>query len=146
MADGAGAQALIEGLQAHPGDRMFLRGIEVHARHGVYDHERRDGQRFIVDLDWWIETAPCAASDRLGDALCYAAVFDAARAILLGPSVALVETLAETIAQALLARFTAIRQVRVVVHKPEAPLPGVFADVGVEIMRDRRLAAPARRG
>jgi dihydroneopterin aldolase len=41
------------------------------------------------------------------------------------------------VADALLARFPRIRTVRVVVHKPHAPIAATFADVGVEICRGR---------
>ncbi|HEY4419915.1 MAG TPA: dihydroneopterin aldolase, partial [Pseudonocardia sp.] len=30
-------------------DRIELRGLRVRANHGVFDHERRDGQDFVVD-------------------------------------------------------------------------------------------------
>ncbi len=39
-------------------DRMFLHGIEMHGRHGVFDFERRAGQRFVIDVDWWVDTSP----------------------------------------------------------------------------------------
>ena len=49
----------------------------------------------------------------------------------------LIETLAERIAENLLAKFPSIEQTRVVVHKPGAPITGVFSDVGVDILRRR---------
>jgi dihydroneopterin aldolase len=36
-----------------------------------------------------------------------------------------------------LARFPRIRAVRVKVHKPHAPIAATFADVGVELSRER---------
>jgi len=50
----------------------------------------------------------------------------------------LIEALAQVLAEAILARFAGVEQVRVTVHKPDAPLPGPFADVGVAITRGRR--------
>jgi hypothetical protein len=42
------------------GDRIALRGLEVHAHHGVFEHERRDGQRFVIDLVLGMDLAAAA--------------------------------------------------------------------------------------
>lgn len=128
---------MIHDPQEPPGDRMFLRGVELRGRHGVFDHERLHGQRFLIDLDWWLDASPRATTDSLGDTVCYAQVFETVRSVVSGPPVALIETLAETIAQALFDSFGRLQVVRVVVHKPEAPIDGVFSDVGVDITRRR---------
>jgi dihydroneopterin aldolase len=31
-------------------DRIELRGLTIRGNHGVFDHERQDGQDFIVDV------------------------------------------------------------------------------------------------
>ncbi len=54
-----------------------------------------------------------------------------------GPHKSLVEALALAIVDALLRRFRPIDAVRITIHKPEAPLQGKFADVGVVLMRRR---------
>ena len=36
-------------------DRIELRGLTVRGHHGVFDHERRDGQDFIIDVTVWID-------------------------------------------------------------------------------------------
>ncbi len=33
-----------------PADRILLTGLRVHAHHGVFAEERRDGQPFVIDL------------------------------------------------------------------------------------------------
>ena len=38
-------------------DRIELRGLTVRGNHGVFDHERRDGQDFVVDITVWIDLA-----------------------------------------------------------------------------------------
>ena len=53
------------------GDRIALRGLRVRGHHGVYEHERRDGQDFVVDVTVWLDLAPAAASDDLADTLNY---------------------------------------------------------------------------
>ena len=39
-------------------DRIELRGLTVRGRHGVFEHERRDGQDFVVDLTVWLDLGP----------------------------------------------------------------------------------------
>lgn len=126
----------------HPGasvplDHMFLRGIEVHGRHGVFDFERQAGQRFVVDVDWWLDTGPAADSDRLDATLCYKQLHDAVVAVTAGEPWRLIETLAHQLCQTLLSRFPEMEIVTVTVHKPEAPIGGTFADVGVTLTRRR---------
>ena len=47
----------------------------------------------------------------------------------------LIERLAEEIAQQVLEQFSCT-SVRVEVHKPQAPIPGIFKDVSVEMWRE----------
>lgn len=123
--------------QGYVGDHMFLRGIEVSACHGVFAGERVHAQRFVVDVDWWINAETYARADDYTDAVCYAEVFDAVVGIVSGPAVSLIEKLSLTIVDSLLAHYRAIRVVKVTVHKPDAALPGPFCDVGVSLTRER---------
>lgn len=52
-------------------DRIELRGLAVRGNHGVFEHERRDGQDFLIDITLWIDLAAAAASDRLADTYDY---------------------------------------------------------------------------
>lgn len=116
---------------------MFLHGVEVHGRHGVFDFERRAGQRFVVDVDWWLATGAAVASDRLDATLCYKRLHDRVVAIIAGEPWSLIETLADALVRTLLTDFAAIEIVRVTVHKPDAPIGGTFADVGITMARRR---------
>lgn len=118
---------------------MFLRGVVARGHHGVLACERRDGQDFVVDVDWWLETAAAAAADRLDATVCYQQIQSCVVEIVAGPPYALIESLADALAAVLLARFRAIEAVKVTVHKPEAPLDGAFSDVGVCAIRRRAI-------
>ena len=54
-------------------DRISLIGLRVFGRHGVLDHERRDGQEFVVDAVLWLDTRAAAATDDLALTVDYAA-------------------------------------------------------------------------
>lgn len=118
-------------------DRIELRGLTVHGHHGVFDHERRDGQEFVIDITVWIDLAAAAASDELTDTVDYGVLAQRAADIVGGPARNLIETVAAEIAEDVMGDGR-VHAVEVVVHKPSAPIPLNFADVAVVARRSRR--------
>ncbi len=116
-------------------DRITLRGLRVYGYHGVLEVERRDGQEFIVDAVLWLDTAAAADTDDLSMTANYAALADRLAAVVAGPPVRLIETLAQRLADA--ATGPLAREVEITVHKPHAPVGHRFADVSVTIRRRR---------
>lgn len=117
-------------------DRVAVLGIAARGFHGVFDHEKRDGQTFSVDVVLGVDTRAAAASDDLAGTVDYGAVAAAVVAEIEGPSLDLVETLAQRVADACLS-FDGVLAVEVSVHKPEAPVGVPFTDVVVTIVRSR---------
>lgn len=97
-----------------------LQGIELHAHHGVLEPERREGQRFLVDLELEVEDDR-ATGDRIEDAVDYRDVLAVVVEIGEGQRFDLLETLATALAEALLARFP-VGRARVRVRKPDVVL------------------------
>lgn len=118
-------------------DRIVLTGLRVRGHHGVFEHERRDGQDFVIDLTVWADLAPAAVSDTLEDTLDYGALAQLTADIVAGPPYRLIEAVAGKIAGEVLAWDKRIEAVEVTVHKPGAPIPLDFADVAVVVRRDR---------
>jgi 7,8-dihydroneopterin aldolase/epimerase/oxygenase len=118
------------------GDRIELRGLRVRGRHGVFDHERRDGQDFVVDITVWMDLSAAAASDDLEDTLHYGELAERAAAIVAGEPHDLIESVAGRIADDVLTDER-VQAVEVVLHKPQAPIPLEFADVAVVVSRSR---------
>lgn len=117
-------------------DEIALTGLTVFGRHGVYDHERRDGQEFTVDLRLQLSLAAAAVSDDVRDTVHYGELAERVAAIVGGDPVDLIETLAERIASTVLADDR-VDAVTVTVHKPHAPIELAFTDVSVTIRRER---------
>jgi dihydroneopterin aldolase len=117
-------------------DRIALRGLRVRGHHGVYEHERRDGQDFVVDVTVWLDLVPAAASDDLAQTLNYGELARRTAAIVAGPPADLIETVAGRIADDVLTDAR-VQAVEVTVHKPQAPIPLDFADVAVVVHRTR---------
>jgi dihydroneopterin aldolase len=117
-------------------DHISLRGLAVRGNHGVFDHERRDGQDFIVDITVWMDLSIAALTDALDDTLDYGGLAQRAAAIIAGPPRDLIETVAAEIAADVLTD-SRVREVEVTVHKPSAPIPLTFTDVAVTVRRTR---------
>lgn len=111
-------------------DRIELRGLRVFGHHGVFEHERRDGQEFLVDLTVWTDISAAAATDDLAHTVDYGALADLAVRIVQGPARDLIETVAAEIADRV-REVPGVVDVEVVLHKPGAPIPHRFADVRV---------------
>lgn len=103
----------------------------------MFDHERRDGQDFVVDITVWIDLAAAAASDQLSDTYDYGVLAQRAADIVGGEPRNLIETVAGEIAEDVMTDQR-VHAVEVVVHKPRAPIPLDFADVAVVARRSRR--------
>lgn len=118
-------------------DRIELRGLTVRGRHGVFEHERADGQDFVVDITVWIDLADAAASDDLADTYDYGLLAQRAADIVAGPARNLIETVAGEIAEDVM-NDKRVHAVEVTVHKPHAPIQHPFSDVAVVARRSRR--------
>ena len=111
-----------------------LHGIELHGRHGVLESEQVDGQRFLVDLELELADEQAAATDRIEDAVDYRDVVAAVIEIVEGRRFDLLETVAATLADTLLARFPLVR-VRVRVRKPDVALDRSIEHAAVVVER-----------
>jgi dihydroneopterin aldolase len=118
-------------------DCIFIRGLSLHAYHGVMPHEGKVGQSFAIDLVLDIDLAASARSDKVADTVSYDQIVKAASDAFTNRRYKLIEAAAGAMADAILTQFSAIKSLRVTVHKPHAPIAATFADVGVELFRSR---------
>jgi 7,8-dihydroneopterin aldolase/epimerase/oxygenase len=118
-------------------DAIFLKGLALHAYHGVMQHEAKVGQTFHVDLQLELDLANASRSDKLKDTVSYDLVTKIVAEAFCERRYQLVEAAAGAVADAVLARCPQVRGVRVTVHKPHAPIAATFEDVGVTIERTR---------
>src|SRR6476469_3095112 len=104
-------------------DRITLTGLRVRANHGVFDHEKRDGQDFVVDVTVWVDLP---STDELADTVDYGALASRVAEIVGGPS------------RDLMRWDSRLHAAEVTIHKPNAPIPLTFEDVAVTIRRSRK--------
>jgi dihydroneopterin aldolase len=117
-------------------DTLTLTGLRGRGHHGVFEHERRDGQEFVVDLTISADLSAAARTDDLDQTLHYGVLAEEVVAAIERDPVDLIETLAERIASLVL-EHPAASSVTVTVHKPSAPITVPFEDVAVTITRSR---------
>jgi dihydroneopterin aldolase len=117
-----------------PPDVIEVRGIRGFGRHGVFDHERADGQEFTVDVALELDTRPAAATDRLADTVDYGRLAEQVHAAIESEPVDLIETLAQRIADLCLADRR-VSAAAVTIHKPSAPITVPFQDVVLTVRR-----------
>ena len=111
-----------------------VRGLSLCAFHGVHEHERREGQRFVFDVRAIPRSTRACESDDLADAVSYGEIARLVAELATRERFDLLERLAAYLCDALLARFP-LASVAVTVHKPEAPIALELADVAVTVSR-----------
>jgi len=119
-------------------DRVNVKNLCLHGFHGVFPEERKLGQKFYIDIECQLCLTDCAARDDYTKAVCCGSLCDLAVEISNTGPFNLIETLGAHIAEAILARFSRVNDVRVSVRKPSAPIAAPLDYVEIEIHRTRK--------
>ncbi|XP_061350427.1 dihydroneopterin aldolase 1-like [Gastrolobium bilobum] len=123
------------------GDKLILKGLMFYGFHGTMPEERKLGQKFLVDLDAWMNLSVAGKSDNLSDTACYVEIYNIVKKVLEGSPHNLLESVAEQIANITLTKQHKVCAVRVKIGKPHVAVPGPVDSLGVEILRHRSYVA-----
>ena len=119
-------------------DRIILKGMRFYGYHGVNSEEKALGQSYVVDLEADVDLTVPGATDRLEDTISYTLIYRTVKSVVEGDSQNLLESVAQTIADRVLAELP-LDGVRVRVKKPNPPVKGsVIEYAAVEIYRQRK--------
>lgn len=113
--------------------RLDLKGISVHAHHGVHPEERESGQRFLVDVACGIAHP---VIDSISASVDYALLAERVHALVAGDRLDLIESVADRVAAACL-EDERVEWAEVTVHKPAVVMPVPVGDVSVTVRRTR---------
>ena len=116
-------------------DIVFIEQLTVMTVIGVYDWEQERQQKLVFDIEMGWDNRPAALSDDVADCLSYADVGAAVMSFVSSNRFALVERVAEEVAELLMTRFM-LPWVRIKLSKPGA-VPQAYS-VGVIIERGNR--------
>jgi dihydroneopterin aldolase len=117
--------------------KVILEGLEFHAYHGVYPHERSSGNKFEVDLEVDTEFSTSAFHDDLSGTINYEELYALIKSVMDQPA-KLLETVGHSIAEKTLANFPIARRVQVKISKFNPPIGGVCRKATVLVVRDRQ--------
>ncbi|NMO97774.1 dihydroneopterin aldolase [Paenibacillus lemnae] len=119
-------------------DKMIMRRMEYYGYIGVFEEERKLGQRYYVDLEMELDLSGAGTSDDLTQTVNYAEVHELVQNIMHHKQFKLIEALAEHIASEVLHTYTSIVALTVKVTKPHPPFDIHFEGVTIELHRTRK--------
>ena len=118
-------------------DKIRISGIMAEGVHGLLEQEKMTPQPFIVDIELELDLEKAATEDDLSETVNYDEVAKLVVEAIKGPSLNLIEALADRVAARVLHSFDLIDEVKVTVHKPKAPISVPFGDVSVTLKKAR---------
>jgi dihydroneopterin aldolase len=116
--------------------KISLEGLEFHAFHGVYPHERESGNWFEVDLAVGTEIVEGAIGDDLGRTINYETLYQFVKEEMEKPS-KLLETVAEKIVERTLQEIAQVTEVEIKISKVNPPIGGKCKKASVSLFRKR---------
>jgi len=116
--------------------KVILEGLEFHAYHGVYPHERSSGNKFEVDVMVETEFGESAFQDDLTGTINYEDVYAIVKGEMERPS-KLLERVGHSIAEKILDSFAGAISVEISISKFNPPIGGVCRKASVSIRKIR---------
>lgn len=119
-------------------DKIYIKGLELFAYHGVNPEEKRDGQTFLLDVTLHADLSRPRQTDNLDDTINYAAVRKTIQRAFTAQSCDLIERAAQVVCEAILNEHPKVEKVGLLLKKPEAPMNAKFDYVAVETELSRQ--------
>lgn len=118
-------------------DKIIIKGLEIYAFHGVNQEEKKNGQKFIVDAELYVNLRRPGETDDVKDTVSYSKVIKTIIKVIKESSYNLIERVATRITQQLFSEFLEINSIDITIKKPDAPIDAEFKYMAVCISRDR---------
>jgi len=116
--------------------KISLEGLEFHAFHGVYPHERESGNWFEVDITVETNIHEGAIEDDLAKTVNYETLYQFVREEMEKPS-KLLETVAEKIVKRVLQDLPEVAHVEIKIAKINPPIGGKCKKASVSLSKKR---------
>lgn len=117
-------------------DQIRINGLEIYANHGVFEEEKKLGQKFIVNCILYLECREAGLSDELEKSIHYGEVCSEITKFMAKNTYSLIEAVAEYLAADLFMKFDLIRGMDLEIVKPWAPIGLPVQSVSVAIHRE----------
>lgn len=116
-------------------DKIIIADLECFGYHGVLEEEQVLGQKFLVSLVLYTNTKDAGKKDCLDKTINYAEVCKKVQTFMKEEKFLLIEAAAEHLAQMLLLTYSLLKEVKITIKKPWAPIHISMKTVAVEIKR-----------
>lgn len=116
--------------------KVELEGLEFHAYHGLYPHERESGNWFEVDIAVETDFTQAAITDELAGTVNYEVLFRIVKDEMDKPS-KLLETVAEKIVNDVLDQLPAALNVNLKISKLNPPIGGKVKKATISLFKSR---------
>ena len=118
--------------------KIVLEGLEFHAYHGVYPHERDSGNWFEVDIQVSTDFSKAALTDELNGTVNYETLFRIIKEEMEVPS-KLLETVAEKIVNKVLGEIRQVESVSLTISKLNPPIGGKCKKASIVLTKHRAI-------
>jgi 7,8-dihydroneopterin aldolase/epimerase/oxygenase len=122
-------------------DCIHLTGIRCYGYTGYLPEEQVLGQWFEVDVKLWLDLSTSAKTDAIEDTLDYRSVIVGVQHLVKTSKFALVERLADAIADSILQQSDRLTQVQVILSKPAAPIPDFGGKISIELTKTNTVSS-----
>lgn len=116
-------------------DKIYIKNLEVFARHGVFPEENILGQKFVISAVLYTSLRKAGKTDDLAESIHYGEVSHFIKEFVEKNTWKLLETVAERLAEELLLKTKGLEKIRLEIKKPWAPVGLPLETVSVELER-----------
>lgn len=103
-------------------DKVYLNNVELFANHGVFKEEKILGQKFILSLELSLDFSAAAKKGDLSQSVHYGELCHKVEGVFGEKSYDLIETVAYKIGYYILNEYQVVKEVKVFLKKPWAPI------------------------
>ena len=115
-------------------DRVFIKDLTIEMSAGIYDHEKQNLQRVMINIILDVESNAEKTLNSIDDIVSYEEIMNEVKAVALAKHYDLLEELAEEIA-ALCLHKKQVQKAHIRIEKPDIIMD--TESVGIEIMRGK---------
>lgn len=116
-------------------DKIIIKDFEVFGNHGVFEEEKRLGQKFILSIELSLDTREAGMTGDLSKSVHYGELAHKVEEEFKKKSYDLIETAAEKICEFILLEYPLVKKAKVSLKKPWAPILRSLDTVFIEIER-----------
>lgn len=116
-------------------DKIYIKDLEFIGYHGVFEEEKKLGQKFLISLDLETDLREAGIEDNLERTTHYGYIAKSVEKIFFSKKYDLIESLAEDIAREILLNYNLIKKIKLEIKKPWAPVGLILNYLSIEIER-----------